>query len=139
MPTSIGRSSLYSVDGVAIYKERVIIPASLRGDCLQYLHSAHQGTTMMQSKANAFVFWPGIAADIANHRASCNTMSPSQASMPPTPPVLPSRAFARTIFITRATLTWSSSTASPAGPSWNACHWPSVQPSLHLCYFRHPG
>ena len=101
VPTSIRmyhihRSSLYSVDGVAVYKERVIIPASLRGDCLQYLHSAHQGTTMMQSKADASVFWPGIAADIANHRASClvcNAMSPSQASMPPTPPVLPTRPF----------------------------------------------
>ncbi len=45
------RSSLYLVDGVAVYKERVIIPASLRGDCLQYLHSAYQGTTMKEMAA----------------------------------------------------------------------------------------
>ena len=92
----IHRPHLYTVDGVAVYKDRVVIPASLRADCLHYLHSAHQGTTLMQSKADASVFWPGIAADISNHRLSCttcNTMSPSQASLPPTPPTLPTRPF----------------------------------------------
>ncbi len=64
----IHRLHLYAVDGVAVYKDRVIIPTSLRADCLRFLHSAHQGTTLMQSKADACVFWPGIAADISNHR-----------------------------------------------------------------------
>ncbi len=92
----IHRLHLYAVDGVAVYKDRVIIPTSLRADCLRFLHSAHQGTTLMQSKADACVFWPGIAADISNHRLSCpkcNTMSLSQASLPPTPPILPTRPF----------------------------------------------
>ena len=51
---------------------------------------------MMQARADASVFWPGIAADISLHRESCttcNTMSPSQASLPPTPPTLPTRPF----------------------------------------------
>ena len=74
----------------------MVIPPALRDDCLQFLHSAHQGTTMMQAKADASIFWPGIAADISYHRSSCtpcNVMSPSQASLPPTPPTLPTRPF----------------------------------------------
>ena len=97
----IHRLHLYAVDGVAIYKDRVIIPTSLQADSLRFLHSAHQGTTLMQSKTDACVFWPGIAADISNHRLSCpkcNTMSPSQASLPPTPPILPTRPFQRDFF-----------------------------------------
>ena len=95
-PFFIHRPHLYTVDGVAVFTDRVVIPPSLRAECLQALHSAQQGTTMMQSRADASVFWPGIAADIAHHRATCtmcNTMSPSQASLPPTTPTLPTRPF----------------------------------------------
>lgn len=92
----IHRDHLYSADGVAVYKDRVIIPASLRTACLQALHSAHQGTTMMMAKASASIFWPGIAADVSAHRTSCtvcNAMYPSQAKLPPTQPALPTRPF----------------------------------------------
>ena len=92
----IHRSHLCSTDGVAVYKDRVIIPVTLREDCLKALHSAHHGVTMMLSKAEASIFWPGIAADISDHRSTCNKcneMSPSQSSLPPTPPVLPTRPF----------------------------------------------
>ena len=92
----IALEDLYTVDGVTVFKGRVVLPPSLRTECLQALHSAHQGTTMMQSRADMSVLWPGIAADIAHHRASCtmcNTMSPSQAFLPPMPPTLPTRPF----------------------------------------------
>ena len=95
-PFFIHRPHLYTVDGVAVFKDRGVIPPSLRAECLQALHSAHQGTNMMQSRADMSVFWPGITADIAHHRASCtmcNTMSPSQASLPLMPPTLPTRPF----------------------------------------------
>lgn len=36
-------------------------------DCLK---AAHQGVTMMLSKAEASIFWPGIAADISHHRST---------------------------------------------------------------------
>ena len=88
----IHRLHLYTMDGVVIFRDRVVIPPALRDDCLQFLHSAHQGTTMMQAKADASIFWPGIAADISYHRSSCtpcNVMSPSQASLPPTLPTRP--------------------------------------------------
>lgn len=95
-PFHLHRSYLYTVDGVAVYKDRLIIPSALQKSCLAHLHSAHQGTTMMLAKAESSIFWPGISADIAAHRESCstcNTMAPSQASQPPFPPVLPTRPF----------------------------------------------
>ena len=39
------RDELYSVDGVVIYKDRVVIPPSLRNEVLTSLHAAHQGVT----------------------------------------------------------------------------------------------
>ncbi|KAG0723426.1 hypothetical protein GWK47_005518 [Chionoecetes opilio] len=74
------RDDLYTVDGVVIYKDRVVIPPCLRNTVLQTLHSAHQGVTSMMSRAESSVFWSGITADIKDVRAKCNhcnRMSPS--------------------------------------------------------------
>ena len=46
----IHRLHLYTVDGVVIFRDRVVIPPALRDDCLQFLHSAHQGTTGNSNK-----------------------------------------------------------------------------------------
>ena len=86
------RDNLHTVDGVVIYKDRVVIPPSLRKDVLTALHAAHQGVSSMTSRAEASVFWPGITpaiADLRNGCNHCNRMAPSQPSAPPTPPVLP--------------------------------------------------
>ena len=90
------RRHLYSSDGVVIYKDRIVIPPSLRPSCLSALHAAHQGTSAMTSKAEASIFWPGITNDIQATRANCphcNRMAPSQAALPPTPPTLPEYPF----------------------------------------------
>ena len=86
------RDQLSTVDGVAIYKDRIIVPPSLRKDILTALHSAHQGVTSMISRAETSVFWPGITSDIISLRNKCNhcnRMAPSQPSAPPTPTVPP--------------------------------------------------
>ena len=41
------RKNLYSSDGIVIYKDRIVIPPSLRQTCLSALHAAHQGTSAM--------------------------------------------------------------------------------------------
>ena len=85
------RHHLYTVDGVVIYKDRIVIPPSLRRTCLSSLHAAHQGTSAMITKAESSVFWPGITRDITQQRATCsacNRMAPSQPAQPPTPPSL---------------------------------------------------
>ena len=86
------RNELSTSDCVALYKDRVIIPTSLRQDVLAALHSAHQGVSMMTARAEASVFWPGITADIQaarNDCEHCHRMAPSQPSAPPTPPIMP--------------------------------------------------
>ena len=87
---------LYSSDGIVIYKDRIVIPPSLRPTCLSALHAAHQGTSAMTARAEASIFWPGITNDIQATRANClhcNRMAPSQAALPPTPPTLPTYPF----------------------------------------------
>ena len=83
---------LSTVDGVTIYKDRIIVPPSLRKDILTALHSAHQGVTSMISRAEISVLWPGISSNIISLRNKCNhcnRMAPLQASAPPTPTVPP--------------------------------------------------
>ena len=59
------RDSLYTVDGVLLYKDRVVIPPSLRSEVLANLHAAHQGVTSMRARAETSVFWSGITPAIA--------------------------------------------------------------------------
>ena len=67
------RASLRLVDGVAMYGDRTIIPETLRPDVLIVLHSAHQGVTGMNLRAEQSVFWPGITRDISSVRERCYT------------------------------------------------------------------
>ena len=90
------RDLLSTVDGVVLYKNRIVIPRSLRQNVLATLHSAHQGVTSMTARAESAVFWPGITSDINDQRTrchECNRNAPSQPSAPPTEPILPSYPF----------------------------------------------
>ena len=82
------REHLYTVDGVVLYKRRIVIPKSLRNDILSVLHSGHQTVTSMTSRAEDTVFWPGITEAITVTRErchDCNSNAPSQPSASPTP------------------------------------------------------
>ena len=84
------RENITSSDGVILYKDRVIIPPSLRGEVLSTLHATHQGVSMMTARAESSVFWPGISADISTTRKNCehcHWMAPSQPGAPPIPPI----------------------------------------------------
>ena len=63
--------NLSIMDGVLCYKNRVVIPAELRQQVLQTLHSAHQGVTGMINRAEQAVFWPGIHLDICKMHSRC--------------------------------------------------------------------
>ena len=90
------REHLSTIEGVLIYKDRIIVPLALREDVLTALHAAHQGVTSMTARADSSVFWHGIHPDITRLRNKCNhcnRMAPSQPNAPPTPPVLPEYPF----------------------------------------------
>ena len=72
--------SVYVQEGVILYQDRVIIPLSLRRQVLQHLHATHQGTSTMEQRARAIVYWPGMSKNIRNTRetcADCNRNAPS--------------------------------------------------------------
>ena len=80
------RDYLSSIDGVVIYKDRTVVPPSLRACVLDSLHAAHHCISSMTARADNSVFWPGITADIKRIRLSCedcNRNAPSQPSAPP--------------------------------------------------------
>lgn len=88
--------ALYSLNGVILYNDRVVVPRSLRNATLEGLHAAHQGVSSMQLRAQSIVFWPGMTKDIEltrNKCSECNKNAPSQAPLPSTPPNPPSTPF----------------------------------------------
>ena len=92
------KENLTQVDGVPLYKDRVIIPRSLRPAVLETLHSAHQGVTGMNLRAQSSVWWPGITAQIKETRDKCRNCAeyaPSQPSAPPLPLEEPDHPFQR--------------------------------------------
>ena len=90
------RDSLYTQEGVLLFQDRVVIPSSLRPRVLAHLHAAHQGTSTMEQRARAIVYWPGMSNDIRNTREGCthcNRNAPSQAATPLIPSPPPSTPF----------------------------------------------
>lgn len=90
------KDSLYLQEGAVMFFDRVVIPTILRPTILSTLHAAHQGTSAMQLRAQAIIFWPGITHDIARKRdgcPECNKNSPSQAALPSKPAQCPSTPF----------------------------------------------
>ena len=90
------RDSLRCSEGVIMYKDRIVIPSSLRNQIVQNLHSAHQGVSSMHSRAQTIVYWPGLAADLEEARdacRSCHRNAPSHAKLPPTAPEIPTTPF----------------------------------------------
>ena len=66
-----------------------VIPPSSRGEVLSSLHAAHQGVSMMTTRPESSVFWPGMSADICttlNNCEHCHQMAPARPLAPPTPP-----------------------------------------------------
>ena len=45
------RDELSTVDGVILYKDRLVIPPSLREEVLAHIHAANQGVTSMTARA----------------------------------------------------------------------------------------
>ncbi|MEL6803412.1 MAG: integrase zinc binding domain-containing protein, partial [Bacteroidota bacterium] len=83
-------------EDLVLYKDRIVIPKSLRSQVLKILHSAHQGCTGMIARANNSVYWPGIRKDVMSCQSNCRScleISPSQAREPLDSSELPERPF----------------------------------------------
>ena len=81
---------------MVLYKDRIVIPKTLRTKIIENLHSAHQGVSGMYSRAQSIIFWPGMAAELDKTRnmcRSCNRNAPSQAKLPPIASEVPNVPF----------------------------------------------
>ena len=90
------RTHLTVFQDVVLYKDRIIVPANLRGRIVSTLHSAHQGVSSMLSRAKTIVFWPGLTNDVEDARMrcrQCHRNAPSQAKLPPRETKLPTVPF----------------------------------------------
>ena len=90
------RESLRFFGAVILYKDRIVIPPSLRAKIVENLHSAHQGVSSMYSRAQTIVYWPGLVVDLENAREACRLChqnAPSHTRLPPTAPAIPTTPF----------------------------------------------
>ena len=78
--------NIYTIDGVILYKDNIVIPLSFRENILNILHSVHQSVAPMLLQTISTVFWPGITAAVQAHGdfcADCHRNVPSWPSAPP--------------------------------------------------------
>ena len=90
------RESLRCFGSAVLYKDRIVIPPSLRPNIVENLHSAHQGVSSMYSRAQTIVYWPRLVADLENAREACRLChqnAPSHARLPPTVSTIPTTPF----------------------------------------------
>ena len=90
------KKDMTKVDGVVLYKGRVVVTQVLCPQTLQALLLAHQGETGMVLRTHEAVWWPNITSDITETRARCSTChknAPTQLPIPPVHPSLPQYPF----------------------------------------------
>ena len=63
--------SVYAQEGVLLYQDCIIVPSSLSSCVMQNLHTAHQGTSMIEQCTHTIVYWPSMSTDIPNTRDGC--------------------------------------------------------------------
>ena len=82
------RADLSAQGPVILYKERIVVPASLRSEVLDVLHSSHGGVSSMVARSSDNVWWPGLQDKIETRRTicrSCDVSAPSQPAAPASP------------------------------------------------------
>ncbi|MCG8079184.1 MAG: DDE-type integrase/transposase/recombinase [Candidatus Thiodiazotropha taylori] len=86
------RNEFSLVNGLLLYRNRIVIPVSQRKEILNKLHAGHQGITKCREFAGQCVWWPTINKDITDKVQSCQFCQesrPAQRREPLKPTELP--------------------------------------------------
>ncbi|XP_045445754.1 uncharacterized protein K02A2.6-like [Melitaea cinxia] len=62
---------LYLIKDCIIWRDRIVIPNSLKSKVLIELHAGHLGINKMQALANSCFWWPNISNDIKDITSNC--------------------------------------------------------------------
>ena len=78
-------------DGLLMRGNRVVIPAALRLEMLDRLHTGHQGITKCRERARQSLWWPGLSRQLEELVKNCSVCRKciNQRSEPLIPTVLP--------------------------------------------------
>ena len=79
------RDELSEVDGIILKGERIVIPASLRKNMLEIIHSSHLGMVKCKLRARDILFWPQMEKDIEQVVFKCHICLECQPSNPREP------------------------------------------------------
>ena len=83
------KSDISLQQGLLMYRDRIVIPASLREDILGKLHGGHQGIVKTRALARDAVWWPGLSSEIKTLIEDCRTCvkerNPAPEPLKPTP------------------------------------------------------
>ena len=74
------RGHLSIGNGLLTYDDRIVIPADMREEILERIHTGHQGITKCRERANLSVWWPGISKEIKTKVESCQFCQENQPS-----------------------------------------------------------
>ena len=55
------RSELSVSNDLLLYRDRIVIPVSLRSEIIETIHEGHQGVSKCLDRAKMTVWWPGIS------------------------------------------------------------------------------
>lgn len=69
------RDELSVQNGVIFRGERVVVPAALRQEIMQRIHSSHIGVEGCLRRARECVHWPGMNAQLKTYMEQCSTCS----------------------------------------------------------------
>ena len=74
------RGHLSMSNGLLTYDDRIVIPAHMREEILERIHTGHQGITKCRERANLSVWWRGISKEIKAKVESCKFCQENQPS-----------------------------------------------------------
>lgn len=58
-------------DGLLLKGSRLVVPASLQGEVLGFIHEGHQGVNRCRARARDSVWWPGVSKQIKSMVEDC--------------------------------------------------------------------
>ena len=65
------RDELHEAEGLLLFGERLVVPASLRPDMLQVIHEGHLGRDKCKARARVSLYWPLMGVDIEEVVGRC--------------------------------------------------------------------